>query len=504
MFWRISPPLMAFGASILLLAGLLAALYWNSEPAESGEPLEVYCAEALRIPLQAIAQEYEKEFRQKVILHFGPSQTILTNFELTKKGDLLLPADESYVRQAKKKGLVSDVFNLATMNAVIIVRPNCPRKIVTWDDFLATQNKRIGLANVGAAAISKILKQALQSAGLWDALAQREPTYMGNVNEVANSVRLGTVDVGIVWDVIAQPHPDLTVVKVKELETVKARVQMALAKSSSHPDEAKRFVRYLRSKDKGAPYLKKQGYSDLEETGAMDNRPELVVYAGAMLQPALEESLKEFEKRENVRITRVYNGCGILVSAMQTGETPDVFFSCDTSFMKLVKEKFNEPTNVSSNQLVIAVKKGNPHEIAKLADLAKPKLRVGVGHEQQCALGAITKQAFNIAGIYGKIVKNVVLTSPTGDFLINQLRTGSLDAVVAYRSNVTPYEQDLEGIPVVGISCATPQQPIAISKNSAEPQISRRLLEFLRSEESRQRFEKLGFGWEVKEVEAPK
>ena len=503
MLSRFSPALVAFGGSLLLLGGLIGALYWTGDPGhvnQTGEPLIVYCAEAMRQPLTAIAAEYQNDFNQKVELRFGPSQTILATLDLTKQGDLFLPADASYIRLAKKKGLVSDVLNLARMNGVAIVRPKFPTEIKTWDDFTAPGIK-IGIGNTDATAIGKVVKEQLQGLGLWDGVEKREPKYMGNVNEVVNAVRLGSVDVGIVWDVLAKPHDDLAVVKLKELAGVKANVQVALAKCSKQPENALRFARYLRAKDKGAPHLIKLGYSGVEEGEAMDKRPELIVYAGAMLRPALEESLTEFEKLHNVNIKRVYNGCGILVSQMKTGDFPDLYFACDTSFMAQVKDNFDKPTNVSNNHLMITVKKGNPKQVFKLSDLGKPNLRVGVGHEHQCALGALTKETFIQTGVYAQVVKNVVVQSPTGDFLVNQLRTGSLDVVVAYRSNITPFVDELDGIPITGIPCATPSQPIAVSKSTNHPELTRRLMEFLQRDESHRRFEKLGFGWEVQEVE---
>jgi molybdenum ABC transporter molybdate-binding protein len=502
MLSRLSTPLLAFAGSALLLAGLIGALYCTSDHGHAhpgNEPLIVFCAEAMRLPLDAIARDYEREFHQKVDLHFGSSMSILATLELGQKGDLFLPADDSFIQLAKKKNLVDDVYNIAKMHAVVIVRPNFPRPIKTWDNFLAAGNK-IGLGNTDATAIGMALKQHLQGIGLWDAVEKRDPKFMTNVNEVCNSVRLGSVDVGIVWDVIALPRPELTIVKLKELDGIQARVQVALAKSSKQPTNARRFINYLRAKDKGTPHLKRQGYSDIDEGDKMTNRPTLVIYAGAMLRPAVEVSLKEFEERENVDIKCIYNGCGILVSQMKAGQMPDVYFACDTSFMTQVKDEFEKPTSVSSNQLMIVTKKGNPkvNEVKQLLDLGQPGLRVGVGHEQQCALGALTKETFIRTGVYAQVTKNVVVQSATGDFLINQLRTGALDVVVGYRSNVEPFKDELDGIPITGIPCAAPQQPIAVSKSTTHPDLSRRLMEFLQTEESRARFEKMGFGWEVK------
>jgi len=499
MFSRLPPALLAFGSSVLILAGLLTALYWTQNPDRSA-PLLVYCAESLRPTMTTAAENYQKEFGQRVEVRFGPSAAILTSLEVTGNGDLFLPADDSYIQTAITKEVVrpGDVFNLARMQAVVIVNPKLSQKIATWDDFLASGLK-IGIGN-DATAIGAAVKKHLESIGKWDALARRKPNELGTVNEVLNSVRLGSIDVGIVWDAVAHAHADIKVVKLKELAPIEARVQAAVVKYSKQRDNAIHFVRYLRASDKGAPLLKTQGFSEVEERGPMDERVELLVHAGAMLRPALEEAIVDFEKRENVRIIRVYNGCGILVSQMKTGETPDVYFSCDTTFMNQVTDRFETPSNVSNNQLMIAVKKGNPHKIHELADLGKPGLRVGVGHEQNCALGALTKETFVTKGVYSKVIGNIKVTSPTGDALVNQLRVGSLDVVIAYRTNIAPFLEDLEGFPIEGIKCATPTQPIAVSKSTSYPEMSKRLMDFLKTQESRQRFEKLGFGWEVQEA----
>jgi ABC-type molybdate transport system substrate-binding protein len=147
---------------------------------------------------------------------------------------------------------------------------------------------------------------------------------------------------------------------------------------------------------------------------------------------------------------------------------------------------------------MIVVPKGNPRQLKSLADLGKKELRIGVGHEQQCALGAITKETFLRTGTYARVVKNIKVQSPTGDLLINQLRTGSLDVVIAYRSNVVPFD-DIEGVPVTGVDCAAPLQPVAIAKDTQHPELTRRLIATLQTPESRRRFEHAGFHWEIKE-----
>src|SRR5205085_4173911 len=115
-----------------------------------------------------------------------------------------------------------------------------------------------------------------------------------------------------------------------------------------------------------------------------------------------------------------YDGCGNLVTAMKTGAIPDVFGACDKSFMEEVKQHFPGAIDISTNQLVLVVPKGNPKQIKSLQDLSRPGLRIGVGHEKQCALGALTKETFDrIPGLSKTVKKNVAVVSTSADQLVN-------------------------------------------------------------------------------------
>jgi molybdate transport system substrate-binding protein len=488
----------AFTASVALFVGLSLALYWQTAGNRSqiGPPLVVYCAEALRVPMEAIARDFEAETKQRVELRPGASEHILMQMEAVP-GDLFLPADDSYIERARGKNLIAEVLPLATMRAIVVTRPGWDRPIKNWDDVVAPGVK-LGLANPDAAAVGKVLRDHLRKQLRWDAVEKHQPAMLATVNQVGTAVQLGTVDVGVIWDGVAMNFPKLTKVDVPELKDVTAQVQIAVARSSTQPAQALRFARYVAAKDRGLEHLKIQGFETTTRADAWTSTPELVFYAGSMLRPAIEKTIEAFEQREGARVTTVYNGCGILVTNMKSGKHPDLYFACDPQFLTMVQDWFDEPTVVSKNQLVIAVPKGNKHNLQSLKDLGKPGLKVGVGHEQQCALGAITRESFLKTGTYAAVQKNVVVQAPSGDLLIVQLRGGSLDAVVAYQSNVTPYADNLDAIPVTGIPCAAPQQPIAIGKECRYPQLAGRLWAALQSPDSRRQFEKLGFGWELK------
>src|SRR5262245_57417731 len=98
---------LAFLASAGLLMALVAVLLWNpsdgSRPVT--EPLVVYCAAGIKAPVEALARDYEAAYGIPVQLQFGGSQTLLANMEVSRRGDLYLPADDSYIQLARDKDL---------------------------------------------------------------------------------------------------------------------------------------------------------------------------------------------------------------------------------------------------------------------------------------------------------------------------------------------------------------------------------------------------------------
>jgi ABC-type molybdate transport system substrate-binding protein len=213
-----------------------------------------------------------------------------------------------------------------------------------------------------------------------------------------------------------------------------------------------------------------------------------------MLRPAIDQTIAEFEKREGCRVDRIYNGCGSLVGHMRAAGPGDVFFACDVSFMDQVADLFPAASEISTNQLVILVKKGNPHKIRTLEDLGRDGIRVGIGNEKQCALGVITQTTLKESGWRDAVTKNVAVQAPAGEMLVNQLLAGGLDAAVTYVSNAAGSAEQLEAI-AISMPCAIAHQPLAIGKASKFPQLAARLTTALTTPESRQRFEALGFVW---------
>jgi molybdenum ABC transporter molybdate-binding protein len=455
--------------------------------------LFVYCAAGVKPPVEAVARDYEREFGVTVQLQFGGSESLLGQAEITKTGDLYLPADDSYIDLARGKNLIDETMPVALMQAVVGVRKGNPKNVRTLAD-LGRADMRLSLADPDAAAIGKLVRNRLRGLGTWDVASRRVIVTKPTVNDVANDIKLGTVDAGFVWDANVRLMPDdLDMVVPRELDGVKAKVTVSVLKSSKQPTAALHFARYLTARNRGLLQFEKQGYKAAEGDEWTDH-PELRLFSGAMLQPAIEETIAEFEQREGAQVTRVYNGCGILVSQMRTGSVPDAYFACDPSFMTQVGDLFQDPLVISKNRMVLLVARGNPLGVHELEDLAALKVRIGVGNEQQSALGVLTRDVLKAAGLYDQVMKNVTVQSPTGDYLVNQTRAGALDVAIVYASNAALVKDQLDSVPLnVPGSVAT--QPFAVGKESKYKHLAGRLLETIRARASRERFEAVGFQW---------
>ncbi|MFV1994722.1 MAG: extracellular solute-binding protein [Verrucomicrobiales bacterium] len=492
---------LSFFVVLLLAAGLVAVLIVDRD-ATSGSgrpPLVMFCAAGIRAPVTEIAEAYQQEYGVEIQLQFAGSGTLLSSLAVGG-GDIYLAGDASYTAIAREKGLLEEIFPVSFLTAGFGVPAGNPQKLASLDD-LARPGLRIGLANPEAASVGKFTKKILSKHGHWDGL---EPEVLfPTVNELANALKLGTIDVAILWDATANQYPEVDFVHLPEFDVQKKTVSAGVLSASSNPTGALKFLRYLTARDRGAPVFAEHGFEILENADLWEETPEVLLYSGAMLRPAIEETIAAFEEREGVRITPVFNGCGILVSQMKAGEKPDAYFSCDVKFMDMVKDRFEDATTVSANDMVLIVEKGNPKGIETLNDLLKPNLRLGFAHPVKSALGFLTKLLLEGEGLYEKILAsgNLKLDSPTGDFLVNQIKTGSLDCVIVYRSNALASKTTKDHYEIIDIDRpnAVAEQPWAIGRNSEHKQLLERFYEAVVSQAGKDRFLTHGFRWELED-----
>jgi len=266
-------PRIVLSLSLIATGLLVAALFWiqdggrhgldpraTTSPAAAHASIVVYCAASFRRPLEAAATQYERETGIRIGLQYGGSQTLLANIKLANSGDLYVPADASYLDLARSDGLVAESVAVATMRPVLAVRRGNPGGIRSLRDLLRP-DVRLGLADPGAAAIGKVVKERLDAGGHWQAIERAAVVTKPTVSDIAMDVQLNAIDAAFVWDVtVRQLSADLEAVHLPELDGAASTIGVAVLTTSRAPAAARRFLRYLASSDKGSPHLVREGF----------------------------------------------------------------------------------------------------------------------------------------------------------------------------------------------------------------------------------------------------
>ncbi|QJW95160.1 molybdate ABC transporter substrate-binding protein [Frigoriglobus tundricola] len=268
-----SPTPVATG-SLLVLAGLVAGLWWRehqNRPGPLDPPLVVYAAPTSRLPLEAVAADYERETGRRIELRFGASEDVLTKVRFPVPGapaDLFIPADDSYVRQAREFGLVAESVPVARVRGVLLLARGNPKGIAAWADLLRP-GVTVAVPNPGA-AVGKLARDHLTRTGRWAALEPRA-VDTGTVTEAANATKAGSADAAVVWDAVANgpAYRGQTVLRLHELDGVTGRVELAVLTQSRDPAAALRFVQYVSATSGGLARFREYGFEVEERAGGI-------------------------------------------------------------------------------------------------------------------------------------------------------------------------------------------------------------------------------------------
>lgn len=244
------------GLLVLMLVGL-------SGHGEAGSPLILYCAAGVRLPVEATAREYERKHGVSVILQYGPSNTLLAQADMTKTGDLFLPGDDSYIELAREKNLIVEKAPLARMMAALAVAKGNPKRIRLLDDLLRP-DVRLAQPMPDAAAAGRLVRDALLKSGHWDRINKHTAVFKPTVNDVANDIKVETVDAGFIWDALATQYPELELVPITQLADSHALISIGILKSSSQLAAARHFMHYLVAKDTGLRVFEQHGFKPVD------------------------------------------------------------------------------------------------------------------------------------------------------------------------------------------------------------------------------------------------
>lgn len=173
-----------------ILAGLRLAV--------GADTLTVFAAADLQPAFREIAPAFERETGAQVILVFGSSGSLAVQIERGAPADLFFSADQSSVTSLAAKRVLhagSDrVYALGHL--VLATRRQTPGTVRRLADLTRSDIVRVAIANPDYAPYGRAAREALVSAGLWDAL---EPKLViaENIRQAAQYLETGAVEAAL-------------------------------------------------------------------------------------------------------------------------------------------------------------------------------------------------------------------------------------------------------------------------------------------------------------------
>jgi len=488
--------------SVALVAGLVFFLQRKATEPEA-ESLTVYCAAGIQPPVEEAARQFERELGVKVHLEYANSGVLANRLKLDReanrpRADVYIPADFTFTTRARDDGLTVESLKAASWKIVLGVKPGAGIDVENIDDLL--EQKISFVICEPLAGAGKKTKKVLQAAGKWKAVDAVKTASFPTVPEAALAVKENAgMQAAFVWNSTATQH-GLKVIELPELEKSRAEITVAVTATTDRSARALQFARYLAAPDKGNRIFARHNYNPVAGDRWVE-KPVLRVDCGGVNREAVEKTIREFEVREGCEVRTVYDGCGTLVSKMQTSDIglPDVFLTCDASYLAKAQNAMGSPfgpdLKVSSTRIVMLVAKGNPKGLKDLVGLAQPGLKIGTTDPRASTLGALSHDLFRETGQYDVIKENVTVMNDTAHTLIQSMEAGEkLDVALVYEANIQHLKDKFDYVSLKP-SHALAVQNIAANKNADYPQLAQRLMQHITSATSKRRFEQLGFRW---------
>jgi molybdate transport system substrate-binding protein len=214
-----------------------------------------------------------------------------------------------------------------------------------------------------------------------------------------------------------------------------------------------------------------------------DRQPELVVLCGNSFSLPAEDLFARFTAETGIRVAMTSAGSEDFLPLVKAGRQGDILITHDP-FLDYVREAdaLADSVQVGVIAPVIVVQPGNPRQISRVEDLARPGLRVALSNPEYSTCGEMVFRLLERKGLKHQVLQNLENRLTKGHGTLGTfVKTAAVDAVIMWNGVAhtfgdsvqivpAPYEYDTEvRVHVIGL------------RYSNQPDAVRRLIDFCRS-----------------------
>jgi molybdate transport system substrate-binding protein len=165
-------------------------------PAASQGSILVYAGAGLKAPLDEIGPLFTEKTGIAVQYNYGGAGTLVSQMNLTKKGDVFMPGSTTEFKTAKSQGLVNESKLVAYHIPVIAVQKGNPKNITTLADF-AQPGLKVALGDANATAIGKASTKMFAALNISAAVEKNVVSRTPTINELTVIMQTGQADAAV-------------------------------------------------------------------------------------------------------------------------------------------------------------------------------------------------------------------------------------------------------------------------------------------------------------------
>lgn len=235
--------------------------------------------------------------------------------------------------------------------------------------------------------------------------------------------------------------------------------------------------------------------------GAMAGPAQPITIAAASdLQWVLKDTAARFEARTGIPVTLTFGSSGNFFSQIENGAPYDVFFSADIDYANMLEQhKFAEPGSLfryATGKIALWIPNGSPLDINQGLELLRnPSIRkLAIANPQHAPYGRAAEAALKKSGLWPEVSAKIVEGENISQ-TAQLVQSGNADAgILALSLVVAPAMKNQGKYYVIPAQLYPPlKQACVILRGSRHKTAAKQFVEFVKSPEIRQLFERYGF-----------
>ncbi len=229
----------------------------------------------------------------------------------------------------------------------------------------------------------------------------------------------------------------------------------------------------------------------------------ITLFAAASTAKVMGEEITEFEARNpGITVQGDYEGTQSLLTKLSADPAAaDLFLSADARHMDqaLAQHLVARPAVLAGNRLAIAIAPHNPGQITRVADLARPGLRIVLA-DTSVPAGAYAEQALHLvekngdapAGFAATVLSHVVSRESDVEQVVAKAASGEVDAGIVYVTDALA-NHSISYLPLAARDQPPTVYEVAVTAQAPHGSAARAFLDFLLGTEGQHILRSAGF-----------